>query len=167
MSQVKELQKLIRLYQGATGTTEIDMHAVAKWGIARGFKTPEPKTPEDILAERLSQAARADRRTDEVTGRPYRTYHSVTQHQPDGSGQYSLWYDIDNAPRQAIEVSARQRKIGIINDSVQLSFDLEHWNRINPNEEPVMADFDLNDEVEWEKHARDADRENSDSEPVN
>jgi hypothetical protein len=163
MSQTKDLQKLIRHYQSITDTTEINMHEVAKWGIAKGFQPPKPKTAIDLLASMLSQAARADRRTDEATGRPYRAYHSVTQRQPDGSGQYSLWYDIDNAPRPAIEVSASQRRIGIINDAVQLSFDLEHWNRINPNEEPITTSFDLDDEVEWEKHARDAEHENSDN----
>lgn len=58
--------------------------------------------------------------------------------------------------------------MGIINDAVQLSLDLEHWNRVNSDEQPINVSFDLDEEVEWEKHARDAERDGDEgSEPLN
>ena len=53
-------------------------------------------------------------------------------------------------------VKARNlRREQMIGDALQLTLDLDHWNSINPAEEPITADLDLTDEVEWRKNAPD------------
>lgn len=159
VSRSSEHQKIIRMYMEQPGKSGVDMKDVAQWAIDHGLlPVPKPRSPVDMLASTLARAAQQERRTDEATGRPYRAYHSVTVHVPEGSN-YALWYDIDSAPRPAMVKSSSQRRTGIINDAVQLSLDLDHWNRVNPDEDPIHEGFDLDDEVEWEKHARDAERD--------
>lgn len=158
MSATRDRQRIIRAYKEATGKDAVDMHEVVDWAVVRGLlELPKPKDPRDILVRRLSQAAAQQRRTDE-TGRPVKVWHSVKGELPGGQ-QTTLWYDIDDAPRPAMHKSAAQRRTGILNDAVQLSLDLEYWNRKNPEEDPIQLGFDMDDEIEWEKLARDAERD--------
>ena len=77
MSKIQELQKLIRLYREETGKSELDMHEVALFCFRKGWPFPTPKSPADMLAAMLRDAARQDVRTDKASGRPYRAYHAV------------------------------------------------------------------------------------------
>lgn len=114
-----------------------------------------PPDPIDILARKLSDAAREEMRHDAKTGRPYRVNHVLW---PERSGQLPLWVDIDEAPRPVMVKSLAKRREQMIDDGVQLSFDAEHWNSIHPREEPIVPDFDLKEEIEWRKNAPDEEK---------
>lgn len=150
MSQDKEMQKFIRHYKDETGEKEVDMHKVARMALLKGWKSPKPISAEDLLAKKFSKAARQETRTDRVTGRPYRVNHAVT------SGQMTFWIDIDEAPRKYMIKSAQQRREQMVGDALQLTFDVEHWNRKNASEEPIQVELDFAFDVELRKASEDA-----------
>ena len=149
---------MIRQYRQETGKQDVDMHDVAKFARARGWKMPTPPDAIDMLAKEFSTAAREEIRYDNTTKRPYRANHCfmVTS----GGKQMHLWLDIDGqAPRNKMVMSIATRREQMIGDGLQLALDVEHWNNINPSDEPIQLDLDLTDEVEWRKNAPSADED--------
>ncbi len=147
----QEMQKLIRYYKDQTGSKEVDMHKVAEFAIAKlAWKLPEPPKPTDLLAKQLSRAARQETRHDKTTGRPYRANHAFPVAQ--GSEQLTLWVDIEEATRPQMWKSAQKRREQMVGDGYQLTLDTDHWNNINPAEEPIAVELDFTDDIEWRKN---------------
>jgi hypothetical protein len=141
----REMQFIIREWKKSTGKTEIDMKEVALYAIAvHHWPAPPPISAEERLAREFAQAAREETRQDGKTGQPYRVYHAV---KPDVQGQGVFWVDIDEAPRKHMVKSAWARREQVIGDMTQLTLDLNHWNRVNPNEVPIIAEKDLTPDV--------------------
>ena len=140
----QERQAFIRYYREQTGATEIDMHKVADFALNNGWKAPVPKSAHDLLASEFSSSAREEIRKDKVTGHPYRGYHAFQQ----ANSQQALWVDIDEAPRTPMVKSLMKRRDQMVGDGVQLTFDMMHWNRINPEEEPIVVPMDFTEDVE-------------------
>lgn len=153
MNKQQEMQRFIRLYREHAGSQSVDMHDVAKFAAERGWPLPKPKSALDRLAEQFSGAAREEFRKDQFTGRPYRANLAVTTWH--GKEQLTLWTDIDEAPRDIAHKAFRQRREQMVGDAVQLSFDVEHWNRVNPSDEAIPMEMDFTDDVEWRKNAPD------------
>ena len=147
------MQRIIRDYRDETGEKDADMHKVVRFAVRkRGMKLPTPPDPYDMLAKEFSVAAREETRVDKKTNRPYRVNHCypITV---DGK-QMHLWIDIDDdAPRFKMVMATGKRREQMIGDGLQLTLDLDHWNSINPSEEPIKADMDFTDEIEWRKNA--------------
>lgn len=149
MSQIKDKQKVIRYYKEQTGVTDVDMKEVAKWAVEKGFlKLPKPRDPYDILKERLSEAARIETRYDKNTGMPYRANHAYVVVQ--GGEQFTLWADIDEptTTRKKMHMSAVMRRNQMVSDGVQLTLDLDHWNSIHPEEDPIKMVMDFTEDIE-------------------
>ena len=151
MTKNKERQNLIRYYKEVTGKTEVDMKDVAKFAMGQGWKMPEPVSPLDRLAKEFSQAARDEIRYDNKTGKPYRANHVIIHQQ--GEEQLRLWIDIDEASRKPMVKSLMMRREQMIGDGLQLSFDMDHWNNINPTEEPIFIPMDFTEDIEERKNA--------------
>lgn len=149
----QEMQSIIKRYREKTGKSSIDMHDVAKFAASMGWPLPKPKTALDRLAEQFSSAAREETRIDDVTGKPYRANLAVTTWQ--GSQQFTLWTDMDEAPRHIAHRSFHQRREQMVGDAVQLTFDVMHWNRINLAETPIEMLMDFTDDVQWRINAPD------------
>jgi hypothetical protein len=64
-----------------------------------------------------------------------------------GGLQATLWTDIDEAPRPIAHKALKQRREQMIGDALHLAYDVEHWNRINPNERPIQMPLDFTDDV--------------------
>ncbi len=141
MSKNHEIQKLIRHYKQETGTKEVELKQFAKWAVEHGYPLPKPVDPIDQLARTFASAAREETREDSETGAPYRVNHMyvVTR----GDQQLHLWVDIDEAPRGPMHASLTMRREQVVGDVAQLSFDAEHWNRINPGDEPINIETDF------------------------
>ncbi len=140
----KEMQYIIRLWKEATGSVEIDMKQVAAFAQKKGWKIPQPISGLDRLAKEFSAAAREETRQDGKTGRSYRVYHAY----PDGKGgQGMLWMDIDEAPRKDMVKSTVMRREQVVGDMMQLYLDLNHWNRVNPAQEPIVLVTDVTEDV--------------------
>jgi hypothetical protein len=144
-------QRVIRQYKDETGKTEVIMREVAKYAVSKGWPLPTPKDPIDVLAEGFSKAARDEIRHDTKTGNPYRANHAIPVTQ--GKVQMHLWIDIDEASRKQMEMSLVMRRDQMLSDGLQLTHDQDHWNRINPNEEPIQLSLDFSEEIEWRKNA--------------
>jgi hypothetical protein len=140
----REMQFLIEEWKKVTGNTEINMHAVADYARLKGWPLPPPISGIERLAQEFSQAAREATRQDGRTGQEYRVYHAVKQ---DGKGQGVFWVDIDEAPRKHMVKSAFARREQVVGDMVQLNLDLAHWNRVNPQEEPIVLETDVTPDV--------------------
>ncbi len=156
MSKRNEMQRFIRYYKDETGETEVDMHKVAQFAVSKGWSLPRPVSPMDVLAKQFTQAAREEIRRDAVTGQPYRANHAIPV--TVGSGeQLHLWIDIDEAPRKSMLKSLINRREQMVGDGLQLTLDADHWNRINPRDEPIQIPMDFTDDIEWRKNTPDDD----------
>lgn len=153
MTRHQEMQRIIRTYRENKKVTQWDMHEVARFAVEMGFPLPKPISAIDRLAREFSEAAREEVRHDKKTGRPYRANHAYKTIQ--STQQLTLWVDIDEAPRTPMQKCFVQRREQTVGDIVQLTFDAEHWNRINPKEEPIIIQTDFTDDVEWRKNAPD------------
>lgn len=152
MSSRQERQRFIRHYKDQTGTTEIDMHEVALFAKRMGWRMPTPPSDVDLLARQFADDAQAEHRYDKKTGKPYRVYHAL----PDPR-QLNLfvYVDIDEASRNQMLKSAVNRREQMVSDGYNLTLDLEHWNRINPEKEPIELPMDLTLDIEIRRAADD------------
>ena len=148
-----EMLRLIRMYKEQTGETAVDMHRVAEFAALLGWTIPAPVDPLDRLAAQFTQAAREEVKHDRITGRPYRVNHAIPNQRHDGRGQIYLWIDIDEAPRGPMLKSLINRRQQMVGDALQLDLDAEHWNNMNPKDEPIQIPFDFTDDVAWAKNA--------------
>jgi hypothetical protein len=56
-----------------------------------------------------------------------------------------------------MQMSFQLRRKGMVDDGYHLALDVEHWNRKNPDAEPIVVVFDLTNDVEERKNAPDED----------
>lgn len=152
MSRRQERQRFIRHYKEVTGEREIDMHKVADFAKGMGWKMPTPPSDVELLAKQFADDAQAERRYDEKTRRPYRVYHALPV---SNSGQLNLfvYVDIDEATRNQMWKSAVNRREQMVSDGYNLTLDLDHWNSINSEQEPILLPMDLAMDIEIRKAA--------------
>ncbi len=147
----QQMQSIIRLYREKTGEKSVEMHEVARFAVGMGWPLPKPKAGIDLLSEMFSGAAREEHRRDPVTGHSYRANLAVTVRE--GIQQFTLWTDIDEAPRHVAQKAFVQRREQMVGDAVQLSRDADHWNRVNPSQEPIQVPLDFGPDVEWRNNS--------------
>lgn len=148
MSKRQDRQRFIRYYKEVTGETEIDMHKVAEFAKKMGWDMPTPPSDVDLLANLFADDAQAEKGFDGKTGKPYRRYHAIPV-----SGQLHLfvYVDIDEATRNQMLKSAVNRREQMVSDGYNLTLDLEHWNRVNAEKEPIQLPMDLTLDIEIKK----------------
>jgi hypothetical protein len=158
MSKAADRQRLIRQYQNETGESELDMKKVVAFAVRLGWPMPRPQDPLEVLAKEFSEAARQKYDKDKKTGRPYRVYHAVPAQDERGQGAF-VWIDIDDPATTAknFRKSAVMRREQMVDDGVQLSLDLDHWNSIRPEEDHLTLPMDISPDIEWRKNAMDDD----------
>lgn len=150
--QELEIQYLIQRFKEEIGKQEFTMFELAQYAASKGYPLPEPVSPLERLAEKFSRTARQETRKDQTTGQPYRAFHCF----PDATGQGFLWVDIDDASRNQMQKAATMRREQMVGDAVQLTLDLDHYNAIHPNQEPIKVALDLEPDVQWRKAGGDA-----------
>lgn len=151
MTRRQEMQRLTRHYKDTTGQKAVTMKDVVAFAVAGGWPLPEPIGPTERLEREWSAALREETRTDSITKRPYRVNHMYPEWRKDE--QIHLWVDIDEAPREPMLKSLTMRREQMVGDAVQLSFDAEHWNRVNSDKEPIPLELDFAPDVEWRKNS--------------
>ena len=149
-NKLQERQRFIKYYKDQTGVKEVNMHEVAKFANSKGWPLPKPQDPLDLLAKQFADAAREEIRKDKKTGRPYRANHAVPQMQ--GQEKFTLWIDIDEAPRKPMLKSLMNRREQMVGDGLQLTLDADHWNSEHSNEEPIQIPLDFTDDIMWRKN---------------
>jgi hypothetical protein len=152
MSKRQDRQRFIRHYKEVTGEREIDMHKVAEFAKKNGWPMPTPPSDIELLAKLFADDAQAEKGFDKATGKPYRRYHALP-----ASGQLSLFFyvDIDEATRNQMLKSAVNRREQMVSDGYNLTLDLDHWNRVNPDKEAIHLPMDLALDIEIRKAAPD------------
>jgi hypothetical protein len=160
MSKTTERQRLIRLYRDEIGESEVDMRKVAEFAVRKGWPLPKPLDPLDALAKLFAEAARLEVRQDKDTGRPYRANHAVPNRSPAGQMSFT-WIDIDDptVTPQKMRKSLVMRREQMIDDGLQLSLDMDHWNSIRSEDEYISLPMDLTLDVEIRRAALDEDDE--------
>lgn len=162
MSKALERQKFIRLYREETGRSEIDWHEVAEFALKKGWPLPKPRSALDLLADQFRDAARQEVRKDRKSGLPYRGYHAVPSSASQGA---FFWIDIDDPETTASNMrkSAVMRREQMVDDGVQLSLDLDHWNSNRPDEEKIELPMDITPDIEWRKASMGDDSEDDEA----
>lgn len=143
----EKMRDFVRYYREKTGKVSVEMHEVAAYAEQMGWPLPKPKSAVELLAAQFSDSQREEVRKDEVTGRPYRANLAVSEWH--GNEQLVLWTDIDVATRPVAHKSLTQYREQMIGEAVQMTLTADHWNRINPSEEPITMQLDFNDDVTW------------------
>lgn len=152
ISKHKEMQLLVHQYRDEVGKTDVDLHEVATWAVDRKYlKLPRPLTPEEMLAKEFAKALREETKVDPKSHRPYRVNHARSEMQ--GGKQVTLWGDIDKLTRDPMLKCFVQRRQQMVGDAVQLSDDIDHWNRVNPKVQPIQLPFDFGPDIEWSRNA--------------
>lgn len=144
------MQALMRRYKDETGERELDLHEVARWAVSNGWPLPKPVDPYERLARQFAEAARVEVRQDKETGLPYRANHVYQVYQQ--GDFFNRWVDIDEAPREPMHMSLTTRRNQVVGDVYQLTLDADHWNRINPTEEPIVLPTDYTEDVAERMH---------------
>jgi hypothetical protein len=147
MTRNEQLQALIQRYKAETAERTIDMDKVADWAIQRGATMPKPKTARELFAAQLSDAARAEYRTDPTTGLSYRANHAMRHRTRDGR-QSVLWFDMEDATRPQMLYSLSDRRQQMVGDAVHLKIDEMIWNSKHADEQPIQLDMDFTYDVE-------------------
>ena len=147
----EKMQDFVRFYREQTGKESVTMQEVAEHARKMGWKLPQPKTAIDLLAAQFSDSLRAEVRKDSVTGRPYRANLAVSEWR--GNEQMVLWTDIEVAKRPIAHKSLTQYREQMVGEAVHMTDTADHWNRINPAEEPIVMLLDFNDDVNWRRNA--------------
>ncbi len=105
------------------------------------------------MAKKFTEAARNETDYNAKTGKPFRVYHAI----PEKTGQLNLfvYVDIHDASRYQMLKSCVNRREQMVSDGLQLTLDMDHWNSINPEEEPLALPMDLTLDIEIRKAADD------------
>ncbi len=141
MSKRQERQRFIRFYKEQTGESEISMPKVAAFAKTQGWEMPKPPSDIDMLAKLFADDAQAERRYDGATNRPYRAYQAI----PAGPVQLNMfvYVDTDEATRPQMHKSSVIKREQIVSDGYNLELDLDLWNRVHSDEEPIVLPMDL------------------------
>jgi hypothetical protein len=75
--------------------------------------------------------------------------------------QIPLWFDMDRAQRKVVEKYSMQRREHMFGEIFQHVLDLDHWNRVHPDEAPIQFELDFGPDVEWRKNAPDEEKKAS------
>lgn len=162
------IQSLARMYREETDSSDIDLARFADYLIAQGVRPPPIPTGRELMAKAAKRALKQEIRRDSTTGNPYHGWHAVPQGKDQATGQLSFTYvDIDDAPREPMQKALVLRVGMMVDDGVQVTFDAQHWNSINPTEEPINVEemMDLRDPVQWRINANAPD-DDGEGEPI-
>lgn len=140
----EQLQKIWHQYHAEMGEIPSSTRDAVQWGVAKGLLTPPSVDPLASLAEDMATALREEYRTDTL-GRRYRVNHAVRVSK---SGvQYTFWGMMDTADRPFMEQAFSQRRKQIVGDCLQLNTDVNVYNDMRPDQEPIQVVLNFTDDV--------------------
>lgn len=143
-SYKKQMQRIARKYEEATGRKTYAANEVARWAIDNGLW----KAPDTVLirkcADDISRALREEYTTD-AQGRRVRSKHSALDEE--SGEQIPMWADIQTATRAHMLTAFHQRRKQIVGDCKQLKTDVDSYNdNYNPGES-IQLVLDFTDDV--------------------
>ena len=102
---------------------------------------PKPQSDIELLVKQFADEAQAEHRYDDETKRPYRAYQAI----PANPAQKNLFVYVDTVEtnRPQMHISGVIRREQIVRDGYNLELDLDLWNRVHADEEPIVLPMDL------------------------
>ncbi len=158
-SERKKMQLYMQYIRRVTGEAELDLDKVVDRAIGEGWTLPTPRSARDILKAKFTDAAREETRRDEETGEPYRANYAVPYRQ--GSMTLYLWVDTDRASRASMLKALVLERDQMLDFGVQIKRGESHWNRVNPDQQPIQLSMDFEEEIEWRRNGPDEKRKAS------
>lgn len=141
----EELQHLFHRYtKEHDGLPEAPV-TVARWALANNLIALPKIDPAALLAEDMSKALREEYATDPTSGRRYRRNHAVRITK--NHLQFSLWAEMETAPREHMVKAFQQRRQQIVGDCVQLKADVDVYNGRHPEMKQIPLILDFTDDV--------------------
>jgi hypothetical protein len=140
MSRNEQMQSIWKHYEEDGMPIPATARDVAEWAVAHDLWRPRPIDTIAQCAEELSKALREDYRTDRF-GRRYRAKHAV-KIKVNGV-QFTLWADLNTAPRDHMEKAFAQRRGQIVDDCHQLKIDVDCYNDAHSNDERIQLVLDF------------------------
>ncbi len=141
----EQLQHVWHAYEKAHGYLPATAREACMWGVSQGMIEAPEYDPYDRLAEDMSRALRDEYATDQL-GRRYRKNHAVRVTK--GGVQYTMWAILGHSAREHMHKAFIQRREQIVGDCVQLSTDVEVYNDLHKEREPIQILMDFRDDVE-------------------
>ena len=145
MNETERMQEAFKAYEREHDNVPAPSTDIVNWAVDRGLLTiPQPADPREILAVRLSRALRQEYGTD-IRGRRYRKNHAVAITK--NGVQYTIWAILEYAEYSHMEKAFSQRREQIVGDCVQLKTDVDVYNDLHPELEPIQLVIDFTDDV--------------------
>lgn len=141
----EQYQKLWHQYQAEHGGKPESPYVVTKWAVENGLAELPVVDPYAVMADKMTQALREELATDSK-GRRYRRNHAVriTRH----GVQFSLWAELETAPRDHMLKAFAQRRRSVVGDCIQLRLDVDTYNDMHKDIEPIQMVLDFTLDVE-------------------
>lgn len=146
----EQLQNVWHKYEAEHGAVPATAREAVAWGVSKNMIDLPAVDPLDKLASDMSTALREEYATDK-SGRRFRVNHAVRVSK--GGVQYTFWAMMKDAPREHMQKAFIQRREQIVGDCVQLNTDVEAYNGLNDDQQPIQMLFDFHDDIEERKFA--------------
>ncbi len=143
-----QLQRVWHAFEEEHGYIPATAREACMWGVSKGMIAEPKYDPYKKLAEDMSRALRGEYATDRF-GRRYRKNHAVRV-EKDGV-QHTMWAIFGHSDREHMHKAFIQRREQIVGDCFQLATDVDVYNDLHKDQEPVQIPFDFRDDVEERK----------------
>ncbi len=140
-----QFQRAWRLFEKANGHLPASAREASIWAVNAGLISLPDVDPYDVLADEMARALREEYATDEK-GRRYRVNHAVRVTRR--GVQYTMWAILGEAGRDHMQRAFIQRREQVVGDLVQLATDVEVYNEMNKEVEPIQLYLDFTHDVE-------------------
>ena len=144
----EQLQRVWHAYEDEHGYLPATAREACMWGVSRGMIAAPEYDPYDRLAEDMSRALRGEYATDRM-GRRYRKNHAVRVTK--GGVQCTMWAILGHSAREHMHKAFIQRREQIVGDCFQLATDVDVYNDLHKDREPIQIPLDFRDDVEERK----------------
>lgn len=145
MTKNELLQYAYHEYNRSHGGDPAGTYQAYLWAVKEGI-LPEPDVdPIAIGADEMAAALRQEYRTDPVTGRRYRRNHAVRITR--NGVQLALWQEMEYASPAHMSKAFAQRRKQIVGDCVQLKTDVDAYNNMHSDVDPIQLILDFTEDV--------------------
>lgn len=145
----EQLQRVWHEFEKENGQVPATAREAVQWGVQKRMIEVPEVDPLAKLAEDMSTALREEYATDRE-GRRYRVNHAVRVMR--GGVQHTFWAMMADAPREHMQKAFIQRREQIVGDCVQLATDVEAYNAMRSEQEPIQMLLDFRDDVEERRY---------------
>jgi len=133
-------------WEGITGAAANDPDDFIDWAVENKRLSPRPQDVRKFLRRQVSRALRQASRMDEA-GFSYRAKQSVLSLEDDGK-PHRMWFDTDKGGTPNLRQKAvRQRRDASASDIYRAICDVEHMNKVFPDDPQLSFFLDFSDDV--------------------